>query len=119
MQNPMREALENWERLQSDLMMAKDESRELNSCNSKLLAEVDYLREKLEQVSLERDRYKSYAIDITSRLSVIKDTIITAEAGAREYALKPPIPTQGAEMTPQEAQEVEQLVARLPVNALR
>lgn len=117
MQNPMREALENWERLQSDLNMATDSIKELNSCNSKLLAEVDYLREKLDSISVERDRYKSYSIDITTRLSTIKETILVAEAGSREFAMRPPVPAGDKKLTAEEITEVVELVARLPQNA--
>jgi predicted nuclease with TOPRIM domain len=114
MQNPMREALENWEILQSELNAAKDTIHELETMTASLSAEVDYLRQMLSSVSLERDRYKNYAIEITTRLSGIKESILVAEAGSREFALKPPIPSQAPEMTAGEVKEVEALVAQLP-----
>ena len=117
--NPMQQALENWDLIQSELKIAQDSLKEYVSLNSKLLAEVDYLREKLDSVSLERDRYKTYAVEITTRLQTIKETILAAESGAREYALRPPIPNAGAEMAAHEVKEVEALVARLPINTLR
>jgi predicted nuclease with TOPRIM domain len=114
MQNPMREALENWEILQSELETSRDTINELKTMTSSLSAEVDYLRQMLSSVSLERDRYKNYAIEITTRLSGIKESILVAEAGSREFALKPPIPSQSPQMTAGEAREVEALIARLP-----
>ena len=117
LKNPMQDALENWDLIQSELKIVKDSEKELVSINAKLLAEVDYLREKLDQVSTERDRYKTYAVEITTRLQTIKETILAAEAGAREYAMRPPVPNAGAEMAPHEIKEVEALVGRLPKNA--
>ena len=115
--NPMQQALEGWDLIQSELQIEKDSNKQLFSMNNKLLAEVDYLREKLDQVSTERDRYKTYAVEITTRLQGIKETILMAESGAREFAMKPPIPTAGTEIPAHEVQEVEQIVARLPQNA--
>ena len=119
MQNPMKDALENWDRLQSDLNMANDQIKEMTSCNASLLAEVDYLRSRLDVVSVERDRYKNYSIEITTRLTGIKETILMAEMGAREFAMKPPVPTEAPKLSDGEVKEVESLVARLPPNALR
>jgi predicted nuclease with TOPRIM domain len=114
MQNPMREALENWEILQSELEGAKTTIHELETMTSSLSAEVDYLRQMLASVTAERDRYKVYAVEITTRLSGIKESILVAEAGSREFALKPPIPTQAPQITAGEVREVEALVAQLP-----
>jgi chromosome segregation ATPase len=114
MQNPMREALENWEILQSELEGAKTTIHELETMTSSLSAEIDYLRQMLASVTAERDRYKVYAVEITTRLSGIKESILVAEAGSREFALKPPIPTQGPQLPAGEAREVEALIARLP-----
>jgi predicted nuclease with TOPRIM domain len=114
MQNPMRDALENWERLQSELNTASDQIKELSACNANLLAEVDYLRQTLHATSAERDRYKGYAVEITTRLSVIKETILVAEAASREFALKPPMPSEAPQLTAGEVREVEALVAQLP-----
>jgi predicted nuclease with TOPRIM domain len=114
MQNPMREALENWEILQGELEGAKTTIHELETMTSSLSAEVDYLRQMLASVTAERDRYKVYAVEITTRLSGIKESILVAEAGSREFALKPPIPTQAPQITAGEVREVEALVAQLP-----
>jgi predicted nuclease with TOPRIM domain len=114
MQNPMREALENWEILQGELEGAKTTIHELETMTSSLSAEVDYLRQMLASVTAERDRYKVYAVEITPRLSGIKESILVAEAGSREFALKPPIPTQAPQITAGEVREVEALVAQLP-----
>jgi predicted nuclease with TOPRIM domain len=114
MQNPMREALENWEILQSELNAAKDTIHELETMTSSLSAEVDYLRQMMASVTAERDRYKVYAVEITTRLSGIKESILVAEAGSREFALKPPIPSQAPQMAAGEAEEVRALVAQLP-----
>ena len=115
--NPMRDALENWEILQSDNEAQADQIRELSSCNANLLAEVDYLRQTMRTLLSERDRYQRYAVELTTRLSGIRETIDQATAASREYAIKPPVPLDTG-ITEGEDSEITQLLARLPQNRL-
>jgi chromosome segregation ATPase len=119
--NPMRDALENWEILQSDNDAKDDQIRELTSCNANLLAEVDYLRQTMARLTSERDRYQRYAIELTTRLSTIRESIDQATAASREYAVKPPVPgyiSVGEAEAEKEAKEAADLIARLPQNRL-
>lgn len=114
MTNPIQEALQGWEEMKAQLGFSNDQVRELNNLNSKLMTEVDYLREQLAYVSSERDRYQRYTIEITTRLSTIKETILIAESGAREFALKPPIPKEKPQIPQEDVAEVERIVRNLP-----
>lgn len=115
--NPLREAMDGWEQMRADLMIAQDQVRELTSCNAQLLNEVDFLRSELSRRTIAGDRYQRYAVDLTTRLSIIKEAIIAAESASREYAMKPPVPDQTTEMPPEQVEEVQALISRLPQNA--
>jgi len=117
--NPLQRAMEDWHLLQDDLMITKDQLREANDLNNKLLTEVDFLRSELDKVIVEKDRYQRYSVEMATRLSSIKEVITTAESDARMYALKPPIPSQAAELPEDDVRSVQGIISRLPVNAFQ
>lgn len=111
--------MEDWHLLQDDLMITKDQLRESSDLNSKLLAEVDFLRSELDKIIIERDRYQRYSVEITTRLSTIKEVITSVESESRIYALKPPVPLEGPELACEDVRSVQSIISRLPVNAFQ
>lgn len=117
--NPLQKAMDGWDQMESDLMTAVDELRECKATQAHLLAEVDYLRSQIGKVTTERDRYQRYSIEISTRLSGIKETIAVAELASREFAMKPPVPMpqEGVAVPAGELKQLEEIISRLPQNA--
>ncbi|MGY3278186.1 hypothetical protein [Bradyrhizobium sp. S3.7.6] len=86
--NPLQKAFEDYHIMADELATAQDQIRTLMLTNTDLLREGDFTRAKLAKVTSERDRLQAYAIELTSRLGVIEETIIAAKQAAVRHAVE-------------------------------
>lgn len=86
--NPMREALEDHQRIVTDNMTLRDQLREEKEHNSRLSAELDLARQELHRTQKERRFLQAFASVIGTRLNVINETITAAQAEAQRYGVK-------------------------------
>lgn len=96
------------------------ESREtsLLTQNASLLAEVNMLREELERTDKARIRLQGFSANLTARLDVIQETVAVAMREAAAHGVQPAAPKLTPERDKAEAEEVQDLVARLPQSIL-
>jgi len=128
--NPMREALDGWEQMQADLMIAQDQVRELTACNNQLLSEVDFLRSELNRTTLSSTEANMEAVELRTELKSVAGVILTAlkrgdlarKRVVSEYAVKPPVfepIEEPSEPAAEKLIEVPEIISRLPPNAFQ
>lgn len=118
--NPLQRALDDYHLMEDELAAMRDQFTQSTSMNKDLLRENEWLRESYDKAVLDKNRLQQYAMDLTARLNVIQETIANAVSEARQYAVKPIVPTPDV-ATPEEKEDrIAEIVAalpeRLPVN---
>ncbi len=88
-ENPLQRAYEDYHIMENELLAARDRMRAQDMTITDLMRESDFTRSQLAKVTTERDRLQAYAIDLTSRLAVIRETIDHAQSAAMQTAIKP------------------------------
>lgn len=87
--NPLQRAYDDYHIMENELLSAKDRMRSQDMTIVDLMRESDFTRSQLAKVTTERDRLQAYAIDLTTRLAVIGETIASARSAAMQFAIKP------------------------------
>ena|ERR1700748_155538 len=113
----LQKAIDDWHALEDENAYQTDQIKHLQDCLNRVNAELLYLKEELERLRQEKDRYQRYSVEVSTRLSTIKETIIIAESESRQYAMKPPVPnTEPDILSINEFAELKDIVSRLPPN---
>lgn len=116
--NPLQKALNDYQRMETELDRVRESNRDLSAANMALVAEVSMLREELERADSDRIRLQAVSSTLLGRLLAINDCI----AGAVRASIKDGIeavaqakPDPDLEGAAQEVQTILQRAAPTPV----
>ena len=114
--NPLQRALEDFHLMVDRVAALDDENRVLRSSNVDLMQENQMVREENLRLRGERDRLQAFSVNITTRMSVIKETIDGVVMESRQLAIKPVIPPQPDNAAEDQAEQesARAMVAKLP-----
>ena len=108
--------LEEHDHLNKEVMSLTDHNNSLIAQNTALLSEVTMLRDELARSDKDRTRIQGFAASLTTRMTVIQETIATAVREAAAYKIAPEEEQQEKESG---IAEVRDLISRLPTNSFR
>lgn len=104
--NPLQRALDNYLVMELQCEASRREAAELRTANARLVAEVQMLRERLEDVEIDRRKWEVTSSTLLGRLLAINDTIAGAVKAAVKSGLEATVPgddTGGADAEAGEA----------------
>ncbi len=114
------EFIEEHDQIKRDLVLARDENRDLYRINVDLANENHLLRERLNASEERVVLLQGFSRTIITRFDVIKESVNALETEAREHGIKlmkAQRPETAEELV--ENEYARQLVARLPANDYR
>lgn len=109
--------LDDYDVLTRDNMVLRDENTTLRTENTSLLSEVQMLREELGRMEKRFAHVQGFAVNLTTRLSVIQDTIAVAMKDATAFKIEA-VTKEVPEQAKKEVAEVRDIISRLPSNSL-
>lgn len=95
--NPLQVALDNYNTMERELILVRDELESYRSRCDHLEAQNASLSEELAQVKRERSYLQAYCVNITTRLDVIQESIAAAKSEALKFSVRqgpPPEPEE-------------------------
>lgn len=111
--------LEDYDVLTRDNMVLRDENTTLKTENRSLLAEVSMLREELGRSDRRFIQLQGFAVNLTTRLGVIKETIDVAmnESATQKLDATTVTTVEARDHVIKETAEVREIISRLPANS--